>query len=86
MILFLTADIKQDGKPMTKILLNWQKIMLVKQDGTDQTLVVMQNGEIIPIANTFLEFKKLLEEHELTLDENSRIIAPDDDGNWLMVD
>lgn len=86
MILFLTADLKQEGKPATKILLNWQKIMLVKQDEANKTLIVMQNGETLSITNTFSEFKKLLEEYELTLDENSRIIAPDGDGNWMMVD
>ena len=29
--------------------------------------------------------KDLLLEHELLLDENARIIAPDNDGNWMMV-
>ena len=41
--------------------------------------------EIIPITNTFQDFKNLLLEHELLLDENARIIAPDNDGNWMMV-
>lgn len=85
MIMFLTANVTQAGHPDKSILLNWQKIMMVKQDENNQTLVVMQSGEVIPITNTFQDFKNLLLEHELLLDENARIIAPDNDGNWMMV-
>lgn len=85
MIMFLTANVTQANQPDKSILLNWQKIMMVKQDENNQTLVVMQSGEVIPITNTFQDFKNLLLEHELLLDENARIIAPDNDGNWMMV-
>ena len=80
MIIFIETT-RNDGK---KILINWQKITKVTQCDKGIELL-MDNQEKIKIVDHFEDFRKILLEHELTLDENSRIIAPCD-GGWTMVD
>ncbi len=84
MVLFIEIEKSPTGK---KILINWQEIISVLEEENNQITVRMTNGDIIIINCSFKDFKKILISHELTLDENSRIIAPDtESGGWRMMD
>ena len=84
MVLFIEVEKSPTGK---KILINWQEIISVLEEDNNQISVMMTNKDIIQINCSFKDFKKVLMAHELTLDENSRIIAPDtESGGWMMMD
>jgi len=70
------------------ILINWQQIMLVEPNDDDTTITLtMLNGKTIPITSDFDNFRKLLLEYELTLDERHRVISfASEDHDWEMID
>lgn len=68
------------------ILINWKKIITATQNGKD-TILKLDNNDTFTVKCEFETFRKILLEHELTLDENSRITTYDrETGGWLMID
>ena len=89
MITFLNGTVKNKVTSNNKeILINWQQIMLVEQNDIDDNITItMTTGKTIPISSTFENFRKLLLEYELTLDDCHRVITSSSkEHDWEMVD